>query len=443
MTRTSERPVARIAGRHPPTEIRDDVVWVLWDLEHKTALAPWHTGHCYRADWHGKLAPDERPETTYETARMYAEIPTQELHRTHPFPTTDENDEPIDDPIPDQVAPTILLPPEGQGTERTARLMYIDFDDVRDPETDAIPEEVAKLIERLDSYTEVSSSGTGLHVLVYAELPECVGAIDGEPLDTEGSIEIYDHSRLLGATWRHVEGTPTQINDRQTVVDDLLDEYAANRLASAEAAQVWEETGLSDTNQGSEPRGPGCNGRNSGSGSGSGGSSGSGHNDYFAVDLTDFADAKALSGMSSIDERENERQGAHPDHGKTTHGEPGNLESYNYNIDTKRNRWHCFADNSGGGPMEMAAVMADTLDCDDACKGALDKLSDDAFLYTCLYARDRLHGFTEDMTPPYRALVTIAKRHDLPMSDPDREILGGTIHACAKTIYDNTSHTDI
>jgi primase-polymerase (primpol)-like protein len=48
----------------------------------------------------------------------------------------------------------------------------VDLDDCRDPNTGR-PTELAKdIVDRLDSYTEVSPSGTGFHVIVRGVLPE-------------------------------------------------------------------------------------------------------------------------------------------------------------------------------------------------------------------------------------------------------------------------------
>lgn len=425
MTDEIERPVATVDDRHIPDELRELQVWVLWNGERKRPIAPWATGHLWWAHWRSTLDADERPETTYAEADRYANFRPTDLAGDYWIPP-DAN-------LHDRLEPTILLPHEGQGPERAELVMYIDLDDVRDPETDEISEEAAEIIERLDSYTEVSVSGTGVHIVVYARLPDGVATVDGDPLDDIGSIEMYDHGRLLAATWGHVEGTPTEINDRQATVDELIEEYSSHRLTDPsdddgdgdDDGQPAETTdgGLRVLVSQTLPQGS------------------SGRSPYFSVDLERFADAQALSGMDSIDKRGDDRQGAHPHHGKTTAGN----KSYNYNLDTGENQWHCFAagHNSGGGPMEMAAIMAGELNCADASAGSLDGMSDEAFLRTCLYARDNLSSFTKNMKPPYRALVTIAKVFDLPMANEDREILGETNYRYARAIYTKASVEDI
>lgn len=61
----------------------------------------------------------------------------------------------------------------------------------------------------------------------------------------------------------------------------------------------------------------------------------------------------------------------------------------------------------------------------------------------CLYARDTLSGFTEEMDPPYRALVAVAKQHDFPMDDEDREILDRASAKLARVIYDELTLAEL
>jgi len=51
-------------------------------------------------------------------------------------------------------------------------IVGVDLDDCRDPETGDVDDAALDIIKRLDSYTEVSPSGTGYHVLIRGELPE-------------------------------------------------------------------------------------------------------------------------------------------------------------------------------------------------------------------------------------------------------------------------------
>ncbi|GGL44534.1 hypothetical protein GCM10009037_29920 [Halarchaeum grantii] len=96
-------------------------------------------------------------------------------------------------------------------------LVGVDLDDCRDPETGAVAEDARDIIERLDSYTEVSPSGTGFHVLVEGELPA--------GRNRRGSVECYETARFFTVTADHVAGTPTRIARRQDALRGIHREY--------------------------------------------------------------------------------------------------------------------------------------------------------------------------------------------------------------------------
>jgi hypothetical protein len=92
----------------------------------------------------------------------------------------------------------------------------VDLDHCRDPETGQLEDEAAAWTLRLDSYTETSPSGTGVHVLLRAAIP-------GDRR-RNGKIEMYDRGRYFCMTGEHVQGLPTTINDRQGPVEALYAE---------------------------------------------------------------------------------------------------------------------------------------------------------------------------------------------------------------------------
>jgi hypothetical protein len=55
--------------------------------------------------------------------------------------------------------------------------------------------------------------------------------------------------------------------------------------------------------------------------------------------------------------------GAHPIHGSSNGG--------NFSVNSKINAWHCFRCDSGGGPIQLVAMMEGYLDCADSKKGSL------------------------------------------------------------------------
>jgi len=96
-------------------------------------------------------------------------------------------------------------------------IVGVDLDDCRDPETDDVDDAALDIIARLDSYTEVSPSGTGYHVLVTGTLP------DGR--NRRGSVELYDTARFFTVTGDHVDRTPTRVARRQDALTAIHREY--------------------------------------------------------------------------------------------------------------------------------------------------------------------------------------------------------------------------
>jgi putative DNA primase/helicase len=72
------------------------------------------------------------------------------------------------------------------------RLSCADIDHCRNPETGEIAEWALEIIERIGSYTEVSYSGTGVHIV-----------FRGEPLAhgyKSGDIEVYSDAKFISMT---------------------------------------------------------------------------------------------------------------------------------------------------------------------------------------------------------------------------------------------------
>jgi putative DNA primase/helicase len=89
----------------------------------------------------------------------------------------------------------------------------IDIDKCRNIETGDIEPWARKIVAAFDSYTEVSPSGTGLHIFVKATLPG--------PNNRKGPLEMYESSRYFTLTGEHLGGTPTEIHERQDVLERL------------------------------------------------------------------------------------------------------------------------------------------------------------------------------------------------------------------------------
>lgn len=179
----------------PPEKLRDRPIWLIWKREERTdadgepyqtkvPLDP-HTGGSGDA-----TDPDKR--TDYDHA----------VRAQGNYPEAD-----------------------GIGFAFAAEgmLVGVDLDNVVDPETGELREWAAEVVETLDSYTEYSPSGTGLHVLVMAAKPgdKCrTGVADGEC-----EIEIYDKNRFFTYTGEHFDGSPETVHPRNGSLSEVYNEY--------------------------------------------------------------------------------------------------------------------------------------------------------------------------------------------------------------------------
>ena len=87
----------------------------------------------------------------------------------------------------------------------------IDLDGCRDPETGRIARWAWRWIMRLDSYSEISPSGTGVKIFVRGIVPESIKAEFGEHV----GIEVYTERRYFCVTGQHLRSTPRDIRDAQ------------------------------------------------------------------------------------------------------------------------------------------------------------------------------------------------------------------------------------
>ena len=91
----------------------------------------------------------------------------------------------------------------------------VDLDGCRDPISGTIAPWALDIIQQLDTYTEVSPSGSGVKLFLRGALPG-----RGRRF---GRIELYDNERYFTLTGQHVPGTPTTVNDRGAELLRLLE----------------------------------------------------------------------------------------------------------------------------------------------------------------------------------------------------------------------------
>ncbi len=87
----------------------------------------------------------------------------------------------------------------------------IDLDKCRDPATGVVESWASKVVQDIDTYTELSPSGKGFHLIGKGKLPP-----KGRK---KGQIEMYDSGRYFTVTGDHYLETATAVNDIQ---DDLI-----------------------------------------------------------------------------------------------------------------------------------------------------------------------------------------------------------------------------
>lgn len=106
----------------------------------------------------------------------------------------------------------------------------IDLDNCRVPETETVLPWAAAIVTQLDSYTEVSPSGTGLHVIVEGSLPS--GG------NRRGDLECYETARFFTVTGEHVASTPTEIHSRLRELAQVHAEYIADSGTEGASART-------------------------------------------------------------------------------------------------------------------------------------------------------------------------------------------------------------
>jgi putative DNA primase/helicase len=101
-------------------------------------------------------------------------------------------------------------------------------------------EERTQIVRHFDSYTELSPSGTGVHILVRAKLTGAGGR-------RRGPVEVYSSGRFFTVTGRIVDGARPTIEDRQAVLDAWVEEtFGPDRSSAGPSAPVvWEPAELS------------------------------------------------------------------------------------------------------------------------------------------------------------------------------------------------------
>jgi len=114
-------------------------------------------------------------------------------------------------------------------------LVGVDLDHCRDPDTGVIEDWALAIVTRLDTYAEVSPSGTGLRLWARGTLPP-----RGRK---KGHIEVYSHGHYLTVTGNHLRDTPATIEARQAALDALHAEVFGQESSGSPQAPPYEGNG--------------------------------------------------------------------------------------------------------------------------------------------------------------------------------------------------------
>ncbi|MDY7001622.1 MAG: phage/plasmid primase, P4 family, partial [Thermodesulfobacteriota bacterium] len=97
----------------------------------------------------------------------------------------------------------------------------LDIDHCRDAESKKIEPWALEIVDELNTYTEVSPSGTGLRAFFHGGLPP-----RGRK---KGNVELYDTGRYLTVTGQRLPDTPQTLENRQSQVEALHQKIFADK----------------------------------------------------------------------------------------------------------------------------------------------------------------------------------------------------------------------
>ncbi|GAB6157878.1 hypothetical protein JCM39194_10780 [Desulfotomaculum varum] len=95
----------------------------------------------------------------------------------------------------------------------------VDIDNCRNPETGELTAEAQEIVDILSSYTEISPSGRGIHIIVKGELPK-----SGRKNSRTG-VEMYESGRYFTMTGNRLPGTPSEVAERTEALQEVHSKY--------------------------------------------------------------------------------------------------------------------------------------------------------------------------------------------------------------------------
>lgn len=107
----------------------------------------------------------------------------------------------------------------------------IDLDHCADAETGDVDQWALEIVEHLATFTERSTSGTGLHLYARAELPRALRRKLADPPREGAGVELYASGRFFVFTGDHLEGTPLTVESRADQVLELWQSWGGEEVA--------------------------------------------------------------------------------------------------------------------------------------------------------------------------------------------------------------------
>lgn len=122
-------------------------------------------------------------------------------------------------------------------------LVAIDLDDCI--EEDQLTGKARQIVETIDSWTEISQSGNGLHIIARGYVPpghrcKC-GNIEGME-----ELEMYTERRFFALTLNHLEGTPDDIKLQPNAIGQLYEQYFKRERSFRSVPTPTRDMDLSD-----------------------------------------------------------------------------------------------------------------------------------------------------------------------------------------------------
>lgn len=118
-------------------------------------------------------------------------------------------------------------------------IVGVDIDHCR-KEDGTLNDTTKAILEKQPSYTEISPSGTGLHIFYHGAMPG-----KGNKNSTSG-VEMYATGRYFTMTGQHLEGTPEVIMDGVTTLPWIHETYVAKKRKEKKRTVTAKTVKLSD-----------------------------------------------------------------------------------------------------------------------------------------------------------------------------------------------------